>query len=574
MTIDTLNKIKAEAYTELIKSAKLITSAHALGAPTESPVPAVVMQISDRYPAVDPNLIQLLVEDIWAYGHTTPDDSDGKVVAVDFDGTIVEDAQFPNIGAEIPGAVDNLKKLIAEGWKIIIFSCRASLPGGRQQIISWCAQADLPVRAVLPKVHARWYIDNRALAFNNDWDKTYEKLHYDIHTELPASGITPGAIMAGDVTLNDIAGHLDINAEELKCDINQAYGDHTPEEVMILQSMYREKYGLNISLSRLAAAPDTTKYWLNQFAGLVDKISCNRIAAGDTVLVVKDGPRFASKGVVLKASAEGATVAIDGTLDDTLTVTDPTKDLKLMYGAAAASSNNPLLVSANAHYPRGVSASLLNHWHGLALKHIAKSCQGLRTVRTYAVSPKLSLANTTTGLDVETTQLRNLVSVDIEIEPASKVAAIRLTPTAGYTDASVKLVVADLVDSLVGYPHLVDMHLRYGGDDSYYMILGFDNEYQTKSIQSNLKSLLNEYIADSGMPGLSTEPTAETHSLIIDTSVTRYPAAYSVHKTSGCVCVPLDLTRLASFSKDQTTLSYLCKGVGSTDGSTVSAEGV
>jgi len=46
------------------------------------------------------------------------------IIAVDFDGTVVENT-FPNIGAELPGAVDTLKKLQQSGWLIIIWTCRA-----------------------------------------------------------------------------------------------------------------------------------------------------------------------------------------------------------------------------------------------------------------------------------------------------------------------------------------------------------------------------------------------------------------------------------------------------------------
>ena len=49
------------------------------------------------------------------------------IIAVDFDGTcVVHD--FPLIGEPMPGAVETLKKLIAAGHKIILWTCRENHP--------------------------------------------------------------------------------------------------------------------------------------------------------------------------------------------------------------------------------------------------------------------------------------------------------------------------------------------------------------------------------------------------------------------------------------------------------------
>ena len=48
------------------------------------------------------------------------------VIAVDFDGTIVEH-KYPRIGKEIPFAIDTLKRLGDEGHKLILWSVRESL---------------------------------------------------------------------------------------------------------------------------------------------------------------------------------------------------------------------------------------------------------------------------------------------------------------------------------------------------------------------------------------------------------------------------------------------------------------
>lgn len=48
---------------------------------------------------------------------------DSKVIAIDFDGTIVED-KFPEVGKTKPRALLVIKKLIREGHKIVIWTCR------------------------------------------------------------------------------------------------------------------------------------------------------------------------------------------------------------------------------------------------------------------------------------------------------------------------------------------------------------------------------------------------------------------------------------------------------------------
>ena len=48
---------------------------------------------------------------------------DSLLFAVDFDGTIAK-PKYPDIGEELPGAVQTMKDLQAEGHKIIIWTCR------------------------------------------------------------------------------------------------------------------------------------------------------------------------------------------------------------------------------------------------------------------------------------------------------------------------------------------------------------------------------------------------------------------------------------------------------------------
>ena len=44
-------------------------------------------------------------------------------IAIDFDGTIVEH-RYPEIGREIPFAIETLKRLIKDGHKLILWTVR------------------------------------------------------------------------------------------------------------------------------------------------------------------------------------------------------------------------------------------------------------------------------------------------------------------------------------------------------------------------------------------------------------------------------------------------------------------
>ena len=66
-------------------------------------------------------------------------------IAVDFDGTIVEH-RYPQIGKEIPFAIDTLKMLQREGHWLILWSVRE----GKllEEAVEWCKARGLEFYAV------------------------------------------------------------------------------------------------------------------------------------------------------------------------------------------------------------------------------------------------------------------------------------------------------------------------------------------------------------------------------------------------------------------------------------------
>jgi hypothetical protein len=111
------------------------------------------------------------------------------VIAVDFDGTIVEH-RYPSIGREIPFAIDTLKKLSSERHKLILWSVRE----GKllDEAVAFCRERGLEFYAVnrdypeeeknlnnhfSRKLKADVFIDDRNLGGLPDWGIIYEMIN-------------------------------------------------------------------------------------------------------------------------------------------------------------------------------------------------------------------------------------------------------------------------------------------------------------------------------------------------------------------------------------------------------------
>ena len=111
------------------------------------------------------------------------------VIAVDFDGTIVEH-DYPRIGKEKPFAVDVLKTLASEGHHLILYTSRDG--DLLDEAVAFCRERGLVFYAVnsnhppgweftsdekkSAKVLADIYIDDRNLGGIPDWEAIYEMI--------------------------------------------------------------------------------------------------------------------------------------------------------------------------------------------------------------------------------------------------------------------------------------------------------------------------------------------------------------------------------------------------------------
>ena len=131
------------------------------------------------------------------------------IIGVDFDGTIVED-KYPEIGKELPFAIDTLKMLIKSHHRLILWTVRE----GKylEDAVNWCRERGVEFYAVnrdypeettenndhiSRKIKADVWIDDRNLGGLPDWGTIYRMItrhkswHDLIIEEVQSATLTP-----------------------------------------------------------------------------------------------------------------------------------------------------------------------------------------------------------------------------------------------------------------------------------------------------------------------------------------------------------------------------------------------
>ena len=106
------------------------------------------------------------------------------IIAVDFDGTIVEH-EYPRIGKEIPFALETIKLLQKDGHQIILWTFRSGKE--LEEAVDFCRSGGVDFYAVNKsypeekfdlslsrKIHADLFIDDRNLGGLLDWGTAYQ----------------------------------------------------------------------------------------------------------------------------------------------------------------------------------------------------------------------------------------------------------------------------------------------------------------------------------------------------------------------------------------------------------------
>lgn len=129
-----------------------------------------------------------------------------KIIAVDFDGTLCEDA-YPQIGAPKENVIGALLREQKAGARIILWSCRS---GARlEEAVSWCKDHGILFDAVnnnLPEILILYgNVDNRKVYANEYWDDKAVPL--DRITDIPVGRIDYR-------TINALTGNSEVYASE------------------------------------------------------------------------------------------------------------------------------------------------------------------------------------------------------------------------------------------------------------------------------------------------------------------------------------------------------------------------
>lgn len=116
------------------------------------------------------------------------------IIAIDFDGTIVEDA-YPNIGKPKIFALETIKRLQGDGHRLILWTYRSGKK--LQEAVDFCAKHEIHFYAVNKnypeeefdgqisrKIHADLFIDDRNVGGFIGWTEIY-KLIYNHEPESP-----------------------------------------------------------------------------------------------------------------------------------------------------------------------------------------------------------------------------------------------------------------------------------------------------------------------------------------------------------------------------------------------------
>lgn len=115
--------------------------------------------------------------------------SKGLIIAVDFDGTIVEDG-YPGIGQERLFAFETLKRLQADGHRLILWTYRHGKK--LDEAVAYCQDNGITFYAVNQsfheevfknevsrKIHADLFIDDRNIGGILGWGEIYQMLTND-----------------------------------------------------------------------------------------------------------------------------------------------------------------------------------------------------------------------------------------------------------------------------------------------------------------------------------------------------------------------------------------------------------
>ncbi len=118
-----------------------------------------------------------------------------KIIAIDFDGTIVKD-EYPNIGPPQLFAFETMKKMQQQGYRLILWTLREGKK--LEEAVAFCKSKGIEFYAInknyaeetvtdntIRKIHADIFIDDRNVGGFIGWGKIHQLFFGDETLETP-----------------------------------------------------------------------------------------------------------------------------------------------------------------------------------------------------------------------------------------------------------------------------------------------------------------------------------------------------------------------------------------------------
>lgn len=109
-----------------------------------------------------------------------------KHIAIDYDGTIVEDGAYPHIGEPLPGAIETMDAMLEEGYEIVIWTCR----GGKHEAVDFIQEEEIKKQlSGLFKNHAQLAVNENFKYFLNRYTVGSPKISADVYIDNTSYGL-------------------------------------------------------------------------------------------------------------------------------------------------------------------------------------------------------------------------------------------------------------------------------------------------------------------------------------------------------------------------------------------------
>jgi hypothetical protein len=113
------------------------------------------------------------------------------IIALDYDGTVISENCYPEVGEPLPYVLPILEKLVRHGHQLVLWTCRSGYP--LVSAVAWCKEHNVKLTEVNEnthkdpgfypsrKIYADIYIDDKGIGIplngkDVDWKKLYPLL--------------------------------------------------------------------------------------------------------------------------------------------------------------------------------------------------------------------------------------------------------------------------------------------------------------------------------------------------------------------------------------------------------------